>query len=192
LLAAGWRLIQVTRPEEIPIQPDTVTVAARYADSGRHIYARMEQEPGGPYRVNVADVGAEDWEAALVRDCRVSLHSLHFELDRATIRPESAPTLDKAAAWLKGAEPAVEVQGHMDNIGAAGEAARQALSEARAKAVAARLVALGVPTARLTAKGYGRRRPIADSDSDLGRAINRRIEIVRTGCSRSRTPRTRP
>ena len=185
LFAAGWKLIDVTKLEEIPIQPETVNVAAHYSENGRLLYARMTQEPGGPYQVNVADVGAEDWSAALARDCRLRPYSIQFDLDRPTFRPEAIPTLEKLAAVLKPrSAPAVEIQGHADNIGAAGDAARQVLAEARANAVAAWLADHGVSKAKLTSQGYGKTRPLAANDSDLGRAINRRIEIVRPGCSR--------
>ena len=185
LFAAGWKLIDVTKLEEIPIQPETVNVAAHYSANGRIIYARITQEPGGPYQVNVADVGEEDWASALAKECRLRPYSIQFDLDRPTFRPEAAPSLEKLADVLKArTAPAVEVQGHTDNIGAAGDAARQLLSEARAKAVTAWLVEHGVPAAKLTAKGYGKTRPIAANDSDLGRAMNRRIELVRPGCSR--------
>jgi outer membrane protein OmpA-like peptidoglycan-associated protein len=162
-----------------------VNVAAHYASAGRNLYARMSQEPGGPYQVNVADVGDEDWAAALAKQCRIRVYSVHFDLDRPTLRPEAAATLDKAAELLKARTvPAVEIQGHTDNPGTAGDAARQALAEARAKVVAAWLVEHGVPAAKVTSKGYGKTRPVAANDSDLGRAMNRRIEIVRPGCSR--------
>lgn len=185
LFEAGWKLIDVTKLEEIPIQPETVNVAAHYSANGRIIYARMTQEPGGPYQVNVADVGAEDWASALAKDCRLRPYSIQFDLDRPTFRPEATPTLEKLAALLKArSAPAVEVQGHIDNIGAAGDATRQVLSEARAKAVAAWLADHGVPAAKLSSRGYGKTRPLAANDSDLGRAMNRRIEIVRPGCSR--------
>lgn len=181
LFAAGWKLIDVTRLEEIPIQPGTVNVSAHYSAHGRIIYARMTQEPGGPYQVNVADVGEEDWAAA----CRVLPYSIQFDLDRPTFRPEAIASLEKLAAVLKArTAPAVEIQGHMDNIGAAGDAARQALSEARARAVATWLADHGVAKSQLSSKGYGKTRPIAANDSDLGRALNRRIEVVRPGCSR--------
>jgi len=179
LFAAGWKLIDVTKIAEPAIQ-ETVTVSAHYLENGRNIYARVSQEPEGPYEVNVADVGAEDWSAALARDCRVRIYSIHFDLDRPTIRTfESEPTLEKLATLLKAnSTPAVEIQGHMDNIGQAGAAARQQLSEGRAKAVAAWLTAHGVPAGKVSAKGYGKARPIADNDSDLGRAMNRRIEAA--------------
>ena len=185
LFAAGWKLIDVTKLEEISIQPETVNVAAYYWASGRLIYARMTQEPGGPYQVNVADVGDEDWASALATQCRIRAYSIHFDLDRPTLGPEAAATLAKAAELLTTrTAPPVEIQGHTDNVGAAGDAARQVLSEARAKVVAAWLVEHGVPAAKVTSQGYGKTRPVAANDSDLGRAMNRRIEIVRTDCSR--------
>ena len=78
--------------------------------NGRNIYARVALEPDGPYEIDVADVGAENWAAMLVKDCRVRIHSLHFDLDRPTLREnESEPTLEKLADLLKGKNaPAVE------------------------------------------------------------------------------------
>jgi outer membrane protein OmpA-like peptidoglycan-associated protein len=179
LFAAGWKLIDATRIVDPAVQ-ETVTVSAQYLANGRNIYARVSQEPDGPYEVNVADIGAEDWGAALARECRVRIYSIHFDLDRPTIRTfESEPTLQKLATLLKAKPtPAVEIQGHMDNIGQSGTAARQQLSEGRAKAVATWLGAHGVPANKVSAKGYGKARPVADNDSDLGRAINRRIEVA--------------
>ena len=179
LFAAGWKLIDVTRLGESTVQ-ETVTVSAHYMQNGRNIYARVSQEPDGPYEINVADVGAEDWAAALARECRARIYSIHFDLDRPTIRMfESEPTLEKLAALLKSkSTPVVEVQGHMDNIGQAATAQRQALSEARAKSVRDWLTDHGVPANKVTMKGYGKTRPVAENDSDLGRALNRRIELA--------------
>ena len=179
LVAAGWKLVDVTKLEETSA-PETVTVSAHYMSNGRNIYARATMEPDGPYEINVADVGAENWAAVLAKDCRVRIPSLHFDLDRPTLREyESEPTLEKLADLLKGKNaPAVEIQGHIDNIGQAAAAARQTLSEGRAKIVAAWLTSHGVAANRITSKGYGKTRPIAENDSDLGRALNRRIEVA--------------
>lgn len=182
LFAAGWKLIGSTKLDEAATQPETINVGAHYSANGRIIYARITQEPDGPYHVNVADVGAEDWPAVLAKDCRIRPYTIQFDLDRSTFRPEAIPSLEKLAATLKARNaPAVEVQGHSDNIGPAGDATRQLLSDARAKAVVTWLIEHGVARSKLTAKGYGKTRPIAPNDSDLGRALNRRIEIVRTG-----------
>lgn len=180
LFAAGWKLIDVTKIDPAAFHPETVTVSAQYLENGRNIYARISLEPDGPYEANVADVGAEDWSSAIVRECRVRIYSIHFDLDRATIRTfESEPTLQKLATLLKSnATPALEIQGHMDNIGQAATAPRQALAEARAKSVRDWLTSHGVPATKVTAKGYGKTRPLAENDSDLGRAMNRRIEVA--------------
>lgn len=180
LFAAGWKLIEVTKLDPATQQAETVIVSAHYMNDGRNIYARVSLEPDGPYEINVADVGAEDWAATLARDCRLRIPSLHFELDRPSLRVfESTPTLEKLAALLKTkTAPAVEIQGHMDNIGEAGVASRQLLSDGRGKTVASWLTSHGVPAAKVSAKGYGKTRPLADNDSDLGRALNRRIEVA--------------
>src|SRR6185295_9987822 len=100
----------------------------------------------GGYEINVADVGEEDWSSLLTKQCHVPIYSLHFDLDRPTLRMfESEPTLEKLASLLKSKNaPAVEIQGHMDNVGDAGVASRQMLSDARAKTVAAWLTTHGV------------------------------------------------
>ncbi len=135
--------------------------------------------------MNVADVGEEEWASVLAKQCRIRPYTIQFDLDRPSFRPEAVPTLEKLAELLKPrSAPAVEVQGHMDNIGATGDAVRQVLSEARATAVAAWLVGHGVARSKLSSQGYGKTRPVAANDSDLGRAMNRRIEIVRPGCAR--------
>jgi OmpA-OmpF porin, OOP family len=180
LFAAGWKLIDVTKLDEKAMAPETVTVSAHYTSNGRNIYARATLEPDGPYEINVADVGVENWTAMLAKDCRLRIPSLHFDLDRPTLKEyESEPTLEKLRDLLiSKSSPAVEIQGHIDNIGQAGAAARQTLSEGRAKIVAAWLTEHGVPANKVTSKGYGKTRPIAENDSDLGRALNRRIEVA--------------
>lgn len=179
LFAAGWKLIDVTKLGGPAVQ-ETVTVSAHYLENGRNLYARVSQEPDGPYEINVADVGAEDWSTSLARECRVRIYSIHFDLDRPAIRTfESEPTLEKLAALLKAkSAPVVELQGHTDNIGQAGAAQRHTLSEARAKSVRDWLTTHGVAANKVTSKGYGKTRPVADNDSDLGRALNRRIEVA--------------
>ena len=70
----------------------------------------------------------------------------------------------------------VRVEGHTDAAG--GETSNQRLSEQRANAVRAALIAGGLDPAVVTAVGYGESRPVADNDSAAGRARNRRVELV--------------
>ena len=75
----------------------------------------------------------------------------------------------------------LEVQGHTDNVGS--DAYNQTLSEARARAVVDWLTKHGTAPDRLTAKGYGQTVPVADNNTDEGRAKNRRVEIANPGCT---------
>ena len=185
LFKLGWKLIDAPKADASTSAAETVHVAAHYRDDGRNVYVRVTQTPGEPYRVKVADVGAEDWSAQLARDCRFRIHSIHFEHDRPIIREfESEPTLRKLADLIKSKNtPPVRIEGHADNIGEAGAAARETLSLGRARMVASWLTTRGgVPADKVTAVGLGKSRPISDNDTDLGRAFNRRIEIARDGC----------
>jgi outer membrane protein OmpA-like peptidoglycan-associated protein len=76
----------------------------------------------------------------------------------------------------------IEVQGHTDNVG--GDQYNLTLSQARADAVTTWLGGHGIAATRLSAKGYGRNQPIADNDSDEGRAKNRRVVLAKTGCQK--------
>jgi OOP family OmpA-OmpF porin len=105
---------------------------------------------------------------------------IQFEFNRAVIKEGiSYRILDDVASVLK-ANPKItlEVQGHTDNVGA--DAYNMHLSQARAEAVRAYLVAHGVPGLRLRAKGYGLRQPLVPNNSEANRALNRRVQFIRT------------
>ena len=116
----------------------------------------------------------------VVTDCEVKItQQIHFEFNKDKIRPESFPVLDAVADALK-KNPAikVEVQGHTDNKGAA--AYNKNLSDRRAKAVMKYLLDHGVEISRLAAHGYGFERPLVDNSTEQNRALNRRVQFVRT------------
>ena len=104
-----------------------------------------------------------------------------FDTGKSTLKPESDKLLNEIATIMKD-HPEVKkvtVEGHTDNVG--GAALNRRLSQARANAVMAALVKLGVEKNRLEAKGFGPSRPIAPNDTAEGRDANRRVEFVIRG-----------
>lgn len=111
---------------------------------------------------------------------RVTVDGVNFDTSRATLRPESTAVLSEVKAMLE-ANPQLKltIEGHTDNVG--GAARNQTLSEQRAAEVKNWLVGHGVAADRLATAGFGDSRPVADNDSDEGRARNRRVELVSQG-----------
>ncbi|MOA44531.1 Outer membrane porin F precursor [compost metagenome] len=69
----------------------------------------------------------------------------------------------------------VKVIGHTDSQGS--DAYNQALSERRASSVAEYLISQGLAPSKVTSQGRGESEPIADNETDAGRAQNRRVEL---------------
>jgi len=109
--------------------------------------------------------------------CGSVIHGIHFDFDSATIRPESEAHLDALYDGLQTSTSTetVTVVGHTSSEG--DEAYNEVLSERRARAVVAALVARGIETGRIAAEGLGEQQPIADNSSEAGRSLNRRVEI---------------
>ena len=71
----------------------------------------------------------------------------------------------------------ISLEGHTDNVGA--PVSNQTLSESRAKAVMNALISKGTDKGRLSSKGWGQTKPIAENSSEDGKGKNRRVEIVK-------------
>jgi len=110
----------------------------------------------------------------------ISLYGIQFEFGKATIKPESYPTLDSAAGILSNyPEVEVEIQGHTDSVGS--EGANQTLSQKRAEAVRQYLIDVHmIEPVRLIAYGFGETKPVADNKTAEGRAKNRRVDFLIT------------
>ncbi len=107
---------------------------------------------------------------------KVVLKNIFFDVNQFALKAESNSELNKLMALLK-SQPnmRIEVSGHTDNTG--DKKANVILSEQRAKAVVNFLIEKGIPTARMTYKGYGDSKPVGTNDTEEGKAKNRRTEF---------------
>lgn len=129
---------------------------------------------------------------AVVTDCEVKItQQIHFEYNKAKVRRESFPVLDAVVDVLvKNPSIKLEVQGHTDNRGTAEY--NKKLSDRRSAAVVTYLVEHGIAADRLTSKGYGFDRPLVPNDSDVNRALNRRVQFMRTEGTKEGCPEQGP
>ncbi|HEV2577056.1 MAG TPA: OmpA family protein [Acidobacteriaceae bacterium] len=129
--------------------------------------------------VRIAAGGGMNMIGRKFTEAKIVTHGINFDVDQATIRPESMGVLNQIKAVMT-SDPSLkfEIDGHTDNSGDA--AHNQALSQERAEAVKAQLVSMGISEDRLTTKGYGDTKPMASNDTPDGKANNRRVEFVKT------------
>jgi outer membrane protein OmpA-like peptidoglycan-associated protein len=175
LTKAGWEIVDESSSGDAAMH-------AHFAKNGRNVWAYLHINADG-YDIAVADAaGATDLAANLKKTCHVALYGVLFDFNKSTLQPASDAVLQQVADLLaKDKTLKVEIQGHTDNVG--GDAYNQTLSEARAGAVTDWLTKHGVAAARLSARGYGKTKPVADNSNDEGRAKNRRVEIADPACA---------
>jgi OOP family OmpA-OmpF porin len=114
--------------------------------------------------------------------CDVTVQ-VHFKSNSDQITEADKVDLDRVAANLTSLGfVSGTIVGHTDNAGS--DAFNQALSERRAKAVAAYLESKGIAAGRIVASGAGEAQPVADNATEEGRALNRRVVLSRTDCAK--------
>ena len=101
----------------------------------------------------------------------------YFNENKTNIDPVAAKALDQDAMILKdNPNIKVEIGGHTDAVGS--DVARQKISEKRAESAKKYIMdKFNIPGDRMTTKGYGSQKPIADNKTKEGRAKNRRVEF---------------
>lgn len=159
----------------------TVHVSLAFGDDetrGRVVIARVIESTKmdtGMIKIVQADEMSREIDAR----GRINIYGILFDFDKADIKPESQPQLQQIADLLKrNPNLKLDVVGHTDNQGGAGYNLR--LSDMRAFSVVADLsLRHGIDRARLTPLGKGLDQPVASNADEAGRALNRRVELVR-------------
>lgn len=156
------------------------------AEEAKDYRLSVEQEGYAFVNQNIRLQGASEQERTEVRTVELRklvtgvvsvLRNIYFDFDKATFRTESYTELNKLERMMaENPNIKVEIAGHTDNIGTA--AYNMQLSQRRAEAVKDYLVKKGIDPRRITAKGYGKTRPLASNDDEKeGRELNRRVEF---------------
>jgi OOP family OmpA-OmpF porin len=113
-----------------------------------------------------------------MKDGKLSIPgNIVYETGKAVIKPESEPTLIALKDYMvqNANFSRIRIEGHTDNVGKAADNLK--LSQERALAVVGWLADHGVPKDRCLAVGFGDAKPIADNNSEDGKAQNRRTEF---------------
>lgn len=174
--------------ERLPKDADSGETTLHAEAGGKEVWVRVEPSifsaPTHSYKLEIVEVqamrqvvSANKMLDEINKNGFIALY-INFDTGKADLKPDGTAAVREIVAMMKAAPTLkIAVEGHTDNVG--GAAANKALSEARAKSVAAAVGAGGVAPARLSAAGFGAERPIADNRGEEGRAKNRRVELVR-------------
>ena len=156
----------------------------------------MINAPGCDSAVAAADIASSDAMAGFVTSVLLApleyeKHSVAatalFDFDKAVLKDQGKAELQNLGEYIQGKGITVadiDIVGHTDSMG--DEDYNQALSERRAMAVKEFLVASGVSADIIDVSGRGESEPVADNDTEEGRAKNRRVEI-HVGTTRPRS-----
>jgi outer membrane protein OmpA-like peptidoglycan-associated protein len=108
----------------------------------------------------------------------IRLRAIQFPVGKSVIMPENYPLLSKIQQSIRTfGEPDVIIEGHTDSTGSA--EVNELLSQERAESVRQYLLAnKTLSNDRIVAVGYGSSKPLASNETEEGRAVNRRIDVI--------------
>jgi outer membrane protein OmpA-like peptidoglycan-associated protein len=156
--------------------------------NGQEVWVQVNGGGNGMYSINIVEKKAMDQDVfadanslaiSIKESGKVALYGIYFDTGKSNLKPESQPALLEISKLLKD-DPSLKlyVVGHTDNTGIFSSNVK--LSMDRATTVVNTLVTqFSVNPARLTAFGDGPTSPVASNEKEEGRALNRRVELVK-------------
>jgi len=155
---------------------------------GKELWIEVWADHTGQYILTIVEKAAMAQEIVANADAfadglkttgHIAVEGIYFETGKSELKPESAAAITEVAKLLKGdAGLKLYVVGHTDNVGAL--EGNMKLSQNRAQSVVQALVkSHGIEVARIKAYGNGPYAPVASNDAEVGRAKNRRVELVK-------------
>jgi outer membrane protein OmpA-like peptidoglycan-associated protein len=163
-------------------------VVLKVVKNGLEVWAFVYASGNGSYSIHIIEKQAMNQDViadanslanSIKESGKVAVYGIYFDTGKSILKPESQPTLQEITKLL-GTDPNLKlyVVGHTDNTGIFD--ANMKLSMDRAAAVVNALVSqFSVNAARLKASGDGPTSPVASNDNEEGRALNRRVELVK-------------
>lgn len=157
----------------------------RRAD-GKNIYIQLTGNTAGGKLNILQEEGFEQTITFLksdqiqkdLQDKGKSVLYINFDTDKSTLKSDGKDAVNEIFKVLSADKTLqISINGYTDNTGNATH--NQKLSEDRAKTVMKALVDAGIQSSRLTAQGFGAENPIADNNTEDGKAKNRRVELVK-------------
>ncbi len=146
---------------------------ARQEAKQAKIEALAEEEKAKKLEARIADLQAEQTQRGLV----LTLGDVLFDTAKSDLKKGAYATIEKLSEFLEEyPERKVLIEGHTDSVG--GDQYNLGLSINRAEAVRDALMEMGIDSARIRTKGYGKKFPVASNDTPAGRQRNRRVEII--------------
>jgi OmpA-OmpF porin, OOP family len=173
LRTGGFHIVYENSPGYISANKGKTWVIIE--NSGSYYYQTIVTEQEMKQEVTADASSLKD---ELEKSGHVAVYGILFDTGKATIQPSSDSTLNEIVKLMRdNADLKLRVEGHTDNVGAA--TLNQALSEKRAESVRVWLVNHEIAADRLSVKGFGDTKPVADNSTDEGRAKNRRVELAK-------------
>lgn len=122
--------------------------------------------------------GADEMKRALDEEGHIAVYGINFDIDKDNLKLGAEKVLIEMVKLMKN-NPIlkIEIQGHTDNTGSAEH--NLVLSKRRAETVKKFLLTYGIDSSRMIPKGYGLEKPVATNDTEEGRTVNRRVELVK-------------
>ena len=125
----------------------------------------------------ISNKGCPEIKKEVIEKFKKAAQGIFFETGKDKLKTVSYPALNVVADMLaKDKTLNLDIEGHTDNVGK--PEMNMDLSQRRANTAMNYLITKGVDPARMTAKGYGDTRPVADNATSLGKQQNRRVEFI--------------
>lgn len=160
------------RAEQLEQQEEQIQAAQQRAQQLEQERAQLAQQ-AEELEQELVDIQAEETDRGLV----LTLDEVLFDFDGAQLKPGAESTLQRVAQFLnEHPDRNLLIEGHTDAVG--DEGYNMQLSEERAAAVREALVQYDITPDRVQTRGLGESFPVASNDTDAGRQLNRRVEIV--------------